>query len=290
MTIEIRPLQDMADIRAAEQIQIVAWNMDPLEAMPAHVMHATAENGACLLGAFDGERLVGFAYAILGMIPAEGRIDPVAAARLQMYSVITGVLPEYQKQGVGYLLKVGQRDFAMRVGVRLITWTYDPLESVNGRFNIAKLGAVCQRFHRNFHGDMGGINAGLPTDRFHVDWWVTSNRVQSRTTKQRRPLQLAQVLESGAFLVNEAAFNPQGHPVPPPNYVSQPSNIMLTEIPSNFQAIKQEDPALAKRWREHTRAVFEALFDSGFMVTDFIYTQDEQGHQRSFYLLTFKDA
>jgi predicted GNAT superfamily acetyltransferase len=90
--------------------------------------------------------------------------------------------------------------------------------------------------------------------------------------------------------VNEATFDSRGLPVPPPNYISHPSNLILVEIPANFQAVKQKDFALAQRWREHTRHLFEELFLSGFMITDFVYHSGETGEQRSFYLLTHESA
>jgi predicted GNAT superfamily acetyltransferase len=304
----IRPLQTMAEMAEVEQIQRVTWNMQDLEIIPVHLLHALQHNGAALLGAFDGETVVGFALGVVATVEElYERIDQVAAARLKMFSVITGVLPAYQKHGVGYRLKMAQRDFANRIGIRLITWTYDPLESLNGRFNIGKLGCVCRLYRRNFHGDMGGINAGLPTDRFEVEWWVTGNRAQSRANQVWRPMKLDALLGGGARLLNETNFNDAGLPVPPATNIGQLSNLLLVEIPSDFQLIKRTDFELARLWREHTRALFEELFAAGFMVTDFVTHshagtdpslgdhpendhQDGDGRRRSFYLLTHQDS
>lgn len=286
----IRSLETMEEIAAAEEVQRVTWTMTDLDIIPAHALHAMQHSGAVLLGAFDGERVVGFAFGVLGTEENPNRVDQVAAARLKMYSVIAGVLPDYQQHDIGYRLKMAQRDFAIRIGIRLITWTYDPLESLNARFNIGKLGAICHRYLRHFHGDMTGINTGLPTDRFEVEWWVTQNRVAARVERKWRPLKLEALLAGGAVLVNEATVNESGLPVPPLNYVSRPGNLMLVEIPANFQGIKRADMPLALRWRMHTRDVFEKMFDSGFIVTDFVPYVDEQGNQRSYYLLTYQDS
>lgn len=288
--IVIRDLSTQAEYTAAEAIQRTTWGMSDLDIIPGHALHAMQHSGSALLGAFDGQELVGFVFGILATHEIPGRIDPVAAARLKMYSVIAGVLPAYQAQDVGYRLKMAQRDFCLRIGVRLITWTYDPLESLNARFNIGKLGAVCHNYLRHFHGDMSGLNAGLQTDRFEVEWWVTSHRAEARATRKWRPLRLAGLLAGGALLVNEATCDAAGLPAPPLNYVSRPSNLMLVEIPANFQAIKRQDLALAQRWRAHTRDIFEALFESGFLVTDFVSHEDEAGRPRSYYLLTHGDA
>lgn len=288
--IVVRPLETMAEVIAAEEVQRVTWNMSDLQIIPAHLFHALQDSGAVLLGAFDGDNLVGFVFGVLGTETTPERVDQVAAARLKMYSVIAGVLPGYQKLDVGYRLKMAQRDFALKIGIRLITWTYDPLESMNGRFNIGKLGAICRRYRRHFHGDMDGINSGLQTDRFEIEWWVTNNRVAARANQKWRPLKLNALLAGGALLVNEAGVDEAGFPVPPANYVSQPGNLMLVEIPTDFQTIKRTDIELARRWRAHTRDVFEGMFDSGFIVTDFVQHEDEDGRAHSYYLLTFQDT
>lgn len=288
--ITIRSLETMNEIIAAEEVQRLTWTMTDLEIIPAHALHAMQHSGAVLLGAFDGERLIGFTFGIIGTEENPNRVDQVAAARLKMYSVIAGVLPDYQHRDVGYRLKMAQRDFAVRIGIRLITWTYDPLESLNARFNIGKLGAVCRYYRRHFHGDMSGINNGMQSDRFEVEWWVTQNRAAARAAKKWRPLRLDSLLAGGALLVNEATINDAGLPEPPPDYVSRPSNLMLVEIPAGIQAIKRADMDLARRWRMHTRDIFEKMFESGFIVTDFVPHEDEQGHPRSYYLLTYQDS
>jgi len=288
--IVIRALETVEEIAQAEQIQRVAWTMSDLDIIPTHALHAMEHNGAVLLGAFEDDKVIGFVFGVLGTEENPNRLDQVAAARLKMYSVIAGVLPEYQQHDIGYRLKMAQRDFALRIGIRLITWTYDPLESLNARFNIGKLGAVCRRYLPNFHGDMTGINTGLPTDRFETEWWVAQDRVAARTERKWRPLQLDALLAGGALLINEATINEAGLPVAPLNYVSRPGNMMLVEIPANFQNLKRVDMPLAQRWRMHTREVFESLFGSGFIVTDFVTHEDERGNPHSYYLLTHQDS
>jgi len=288
--IVIRALETVEEIAQAEQIQRVAWTMSDLDIIPTHALHAMEHNGAVLLGAFEDDKVIGFVFGVLGTEDNPHHIDQMAAARLKMYSVIAGVLPEYQQHDIGYRLKMAQRDFALRIGIRLITWTYDPLESLNARLNIGNLGAVCRRYLPNLHGDMTGINTGLPTDRFETEWWVAQDRVAARTERKWRPLQLKALLSGGALLVNATTPNEAGLPVPPLNYVSRPGNMMLVEIPANFQNLKRVDMPLAQRWRMHTREVFESLFGSGFIVTDFVTHEDERGNPHSYYLLTHQDS
>jgi chorismate synthase len=289
--ITIQPILRPADYDALEQIQAAVWGMSEIELIPGRFMHALQHNGAALLGAYDSDKLVGFVLGVIGTVEGlHERVDQVAAARLQMYSAILGVLPDYQEQDVGYQLKLAQRDFAIRVGIRLITWTYDPLQSRNAWFNFGKLGVICNRYLRDFHGPMGGLNAGLPTDRFEVQWWVTSNRAKSRTGKQRRPLSLDALVGGGAVLVNESSFNEAGLPAPPADFADVAAQMILVEVPANFAAVKARDMALAARWREHSRQLFETYFQRNYTATDFARHVDEQGRQQGFYLLTHRDA
>lgn len=286
----IRPLASQNDYQQTRQIHMAAWGVDASETIPPLTLHALQHNGSTLLGAYDGDRLVGYILGTLGTIEAPNRIDQVAAARLKMFSVIMGILPEYQNHGIGYQLKLAQREAALRDGIRLITWTYDPLESRNGRLNIGKLGAVCNKYYRDFHGAMPGRNAGLSSDRFEAEWWVTGNRVEGRVAQQRRPLTLNAMRGAGAIVVNEAQFDDNNLPIPPLDFAHSDNNLVLAEIPADIQALKVADPALARQWRQHTRQLFEHYFAANFAVTDFVFQFGENGRSRSFYLLTHNDS
>ncbi len=288
MAIDIRRVKDDADFRKLEDLQRLIWNMVDIEVIPARTMHAIDFNGGVLLGAYDGEELIGFVFGVIGTVQGlNQRIDQVAAARLQLYSTIMGVHPAYQGQGVGYQLKLAQREFALQQGLRLVTWTYDPLESRAARLNISKLGAISHRYLRDFHGPMTGINAGLATDRFYVEWWVTGNRVQSRVERQRGALSFDQMIAGRAELVNAAEFR-GGRPVPPERFMHSERNLVLVEIPAHFHLLKQDDLELAEQWREHTRQLFEHYFALQYVATDFTGHEDEHGQQRAYYVLTFQ--
>ena len=285
--IQIRPLTTLAQMAPLAALQQAIWAMSPRETVPAHHFHALVDSGNSVLGAYADGRLVGFVLSTLGAIPTPGRIDKVAAARLKLLSVMMGVHPDYRGRGIAYQLKLAQRDFAQKLGIRLITWTFDPLLSRNGWLNIGKLGAVCHDYRRNYHGDMDGINAGLATDRFAVQWWLTSSRVESRVSRQRKGLSLAALLGGGARIVNAAEVDGNGRLAPPETTTTTPdATLLLAEIPANFAAIKQADMDLAQRWRHHTRHLYETYFNQGYVVTDFVHEPDEAGVARSYYLLT----
>jgi predicted GNAT superfamily acetyltransferase len=288
-SLSIRPLKTPDECHQAEELQRHAWQLDDVDVTPAHMLLTFAKNGGIVLGAFaeiDGrEQMVGCAFGFLGT--REGHYGPEApaAVKLKHCSHQLGVLPEWQSRGVGYALKLAQREAARSQALRLITWTYDPLESRNANLNISKLGAVCNTYLRDLYGELrDNLNQGLPTDRFQVDWWIASKRVETRLSRRRPPLTRDLYQQAGTRLMNEAHFNSGGLPVPPDTVRPLDADRALVEFPTLFQDVKRIDPMLALAWREQTRAIFEQGFAAGFTVTDMLY--DRGPTPRSFYVLT----
>ncbi len=277
----IRPLSTHQDFLATQEIQRQAWKCGDLEVLPLHILHPVARYGGVVLGAFSGDEMVGFVFGFLGASEKYGPEAP-AAVRLKHCSHMLAVLPQWQNRNVGYALKLAQREAARAQALRLITWTYDPLESRNAHFNLARLGAVCDTFIRDLYGPMeDGLNQGLPTDRFQVDWYIASKRIEIRLSRGYHRQSIDQFMSAGAHLINpprtvEASplLYPCEQPTPPA------SSLALVEIPADFQAIKRASQQLALEWRLHTRLIFETAFRTGYSAIDFIH---EAG--RSLYVL-----
>ncbi len=270
MAIEIRPIETEDEYRAVEQLQREIWGVQDVEIV-AHEMLMTAhKNGGVVLGAFDREKLVGFVFGFVGLT-ADGRVKHC--------SHMAGVAADYRDQNVGYALKLKQREHALMQGIELITWTFDPLESRNARFNFHKLGATCNTYLRNFYGAMrDALNAGLPSDRFQVDWAIASSRVESRLRGEFTGATLSDLLAEGALLINPPVT---GRFLRPPEKVLPFEEARaLIQIPSDFQSLKAADHELALAWRLHTRALFEEVFAKGYAATDLLV---ENG--QAFYLL-----
>jgi predicted GNAT superfamily acetyltransferase len=280
----IRPLSSPEDMAQIEELQRQIWPGSETDIVPAHMLTTVAQNGGIVLGAVEDDQIWGFVFGFLGT--DEGTPERVAAARLKHCSHQLGVHPDYRNRGLAYQLKLAQRREVIRQGIRLATWTYDPLMSVNAYLNIRQLGAVCRTYKREVYGEMrDGLNQGLPSDRFEVDWWVTSNRVESRIEKARPPLDLANYLSAGAQKLVSAALQENGLPRPDDTVEQPAGNLALVEIPPDFMAIKQLDMALAREWRSLTRSTFEAAFAAGYLVTDFLYLKGET-FPRSYYVLS----
>jgi predicted GNAT superfamily acetyltransferase len=262
--IEIRKLETIAEYHQAEALQQAAWNMpDAGEAVPVHLLVTAQKNGGLVLGAFDGSEMAGFLFGFAGLA-GDGKVKHC--------SHMLATHPAYRGRGVGKRLKEAQREFVLRQGLDLVTWTYDPLERVNAYLNIARLGAVCRTYLRNVYGELHDeLNRGLPSDRFQVDWWVGSQRVARRLAGTDEPsyASASAVLAAGGVHANEVLVDDTGLATPR-GWAWAPAPLVLVEVPANFQKVKAHDLALARDWRDITRAIFERYFDEGYTVIDFL--------------------
>lgn len=273
MAIEIRPVETEDEYHAVEQLQREIWGAPDIEIVAFETLMTAHRNGGVMLGAFDTiegeERMVGFVFGFVGLT-ADGRVKHC--------SHIAGALPGYRDRGVGYAMKLKQREIVMAQGIDLITWTFDPLESRNARFNFHKLGATCGVYMRNLYGAMRDkLNVGLPSDRFQVDWRIASPRVESRLRSDAGVSSASALMAEGVPLVNPPVA---GEPLRPSAKTMGEEERILIQIPSDFQSLKAADGNLALEWRLHTRALFEEAFAKGYEATDLLL---EDG--RSYYLL-----
>jgi predicted GNAT superfamily acetyltransferase len=277
----IRLLESIEELVAVEDIQREVWPGSETDVIPAHLMITAVHNGGLVLGAFVEERMIGFVFGFPGI---ESTPD---GPRPKHCSHNAGVLPDYRDSGVGFALKRAQWQVVRHQGLDHITWTYDPLLSRNANLNIARLGAVCSTYRRSEYGDMrDGLNAGLPSDRFQVDWWINTKRVERRLSKRPRPpLSLNHLMRVGVHPLYSLHSEPNDLPRPPEHLPTLDAQLIAAEIPSDFAALKSADFALARDWRFFSREFFETAFAKGYIVTDFVFDKSD-GAPRSFYILT----
>lgn len=228
--IEIRMCSDFAEYQQCVRMQEVVWGRDLVVGTSMFVVaHHT---GGQVIGAFDGKTIVGFTMALAG----------VREGKPFLHSHMTAVIEEYRDRGVGRRLKLFQRQEALKRGIDLVEWTFDPLELKNAYFNLVRLGAVARRLIPNCYGVTDSpLHAGLPTDRFVAEWWLDSDRVK-----------------------NILADNP----MPPTGPVARVS------LPSNLGEIKSSDREAGARIQSRAREQFERYFRTGCVATS-IETQGE---------------
>jgi predicted GNAT superfamily acetyltransferase len=190
------------------------------------------------------------------------------------------VRPAYRNRDVGYQLKLAQRKQVLAQGITRITWTFDPLQSLNAYFNFCKLGVLSDAYRINFYGpETSSALHRIGTDRLWVTWLLDSDRVQQRLEgksvrheidSQARPLVAADAEGWPRELaLKEALAGAQ----------------TFIEIPSDINSVQRENAGQATRWREVTRRGFTEAFAAGFHVADFV-RQARGGQSVGVYVLS----
>jgi predicted GNAT superfamily acetyltransferase len=166
--IVVRKCERLEEFHLCVDLQRQIWGETDLEVEPATMFVVASHSGGQVLGAFDGDKLVGYTLSVVGL--RDGGV--------YLHSHMTGVHADYRNQGVGRMLKLFQRDEALGRGIRLIAWTFDPLEIRNAHFNLNRLGAICRQYRENLYGvTTSPLHRGFPTDRLVAEWHLDSARV-----------------------------------------------------------------------------------------------------------------
>ncbi len=284
---DLRILETPEDLLRVEDLQRTVWPGNEIEIVPIHLLRAAVDHGGVVIGAFEDQQLVGFVFGFPGID------DSVDGPRLMHVSHMAGIHPDYRDRGLGFALKRAQWQVVRRQGVERICWTYDPLLSRNANLNIAKLGAICNAYIPEYYGVMrDGLNVGLPSDRFRVDWWVKTSRVEKRLSRTHRSnLDLAHFRAAQAEIVNPVQTWIDDMPVLPTElalYTDAETPLLLVEIPADFQTMRLKNSRLALDWRLHSRNIFQTYFALGYIVTDSLFESGE--HPRSFYVLSHGES
>jgi predicted GNAT superfamily acetyltransferase len=168
--IELRQLFTLDEFQDVLRLQKEIWGFDDVELLPLRFLVVVSKVGGHVFGAYDDGEMVGFCFAIPGVKPG---------GQPYLHSHMLGVLPKYHNAGIGRKLKLRQREEALSRAIKLIEWTFDPLELKNAFFNIERLGAIVRRYSENQYGVTASpLHGGLPTDRCIAEWWIDSPRVR----------------------------------------------------------------------------------------------------------------
>jgi predicted GNAT superfamily acetyltransferase len=221
--IEVRHCTTLQEFKECVRIEHATWGEGI--AVPSDLFVVAHHIGGQVLGAFHGSRMVGFTLALAG---ARGG-DPF------LHSHMTAVLPDCRDSGIGRRLKLFQRQEALKRGIRLVEWTFDPLELKNAHFNLVRLGAVARRFIPNCYGITASpLHSGLPTDRLVAEWWLDSERVR-------------RIVAGDPLAVR--------------------GSVERLPLPSDIGEIKSRDPAAAATIQTGIRGQFIRAFAGGMVAT-----------------------
>ena len=198
-----------------------------------------------------------------------------------------GVMHEHRRSGLGRALKLAQRDRALATGFTLMEWTFDPLQALNAHLNFAKLGVVCDEYVRNLYGDSTStLHRGTPTDRFVVEWRLTTPHVErrigrtgtlARAREPRRPTRRRRTRRRKL--------------VPGGRQRRATSRSTPVGFGSRFRWDSPRSSATRQAWPSSggcTRGdIFETYFGRGYRAVDFELQREES---RGRYLLAMQDA
>jgi predicted GNAT superfamily acetyltransferase len=257
--ITIREIDKLADMRAVEELQKEIWGIPDLDVVPLTHLVATREAGGVLIGAFDDKTLVGFVYGF----PSFER------GQLAHHSHMLAVKPVYRNYDLGRRLKLAQREHVIAQGIDLISWTFDPLQSLNAHFNFGKLGVLADRYLPNFYGeDAASFLHQTGTDRLWVSWLVLSGRVKAK---------ISGVSYSVPSNLGPSLVQVEADDSPRRNDLAEglAQDHAAIEIPSNIDSLPRET---ALRWREDTRWAFTEALKAGYFVDAFI--RETRGDKR----------
>ena len=267
--IVVRDIDGSAQMRAVEELQKEVWGIPDLDVVPLSHLVAAKAAGGVLLGAFDREILIGFVYGFVGY----------EHGRVAHHSHMLAVAPAYRDFNLGHQLKLAQRERVLAQGIEVMTWTFDPLQSLNAYFNFNKLGVLADCYFINFYGeDAASFLHRNGTDRLWVTWLLGSSRVNERVGKTS----FKPELEPAIPLVQLGADDS-----PHRNDLSQglSRDEALIEIPADLNVLEQRSRELASEWREATRWAFTEAIAAGYLVVDFC-RQSRGGRQLGVYLLS----
>ena len=238
--VNIRECTTVEEFDQCVRLQREAFGLPDLELSPRRHLIVARSAGGFTLGAFDGERMVGF---VLNQIAVRRRPE-TGAEETCGYSHMMAVAKEYQNRGVGARLKWAQRARVLSEGRRYIRWTWDPMQSRNAHFNLNRLGVVVRRYAGNYYGtDYSTVTGkfgeplGLDSDRLVAEWNLDSPRVEA-LARGRSP-------------------EPLGEPG------------TSVAIPQNWGALVREDPAAAREELLRVRTEFQAALASGLVCAAF---------------------
>jgi predicted GNAT superfamily acetyltransferase len=230
----VRECTTIEEFDECVRLQREAFGLPELELSPRRHLIVSRSAGGWVLGAFDGERLVGF---VLHLVAVRGQ-------EVIGYSHMMAVAKEFQNRGIGARLKWAQRERALAEGRRFIRWTWDPMQARNAHFNINRLGVVVRTYGPNFYGTDYSTVTGefgkaynLDSDRLIAGWELDAPRV--------------------AALARGDEPAPRERPV------------AAVEIPNDWGALIHRDPEAARHEQLRVRREFQRAFADGLLCAGF---------------------
>jgi predicted GNAT superfamily acetyltransferase len=270
-----RDLTSLGDFGSVVDLEQEIWGPGYTEPVPVPILAVTVKRGGILVGAFAGERMIGFVYSLPGL----------RDGRPMQWSHMAGVVAAYRNSGIGHRLKLLQRERALEMGLDLIEWTFDPMQAMNAHLNFAKLGVIVEEYEENAYGaSQSPLHRGNPTDRFIAEWRIREPHVVRRVGARGIPIRTDEIANLPAANRVVVAGD---WPVCRNVELEIDRRRLRVEIPMGFTDMLAQASDLALEWRMETRRLFTSYFARGFRAVDFHL--DRAGGKGA-YLLAARDA
>ena len=264
--VEVRLLKNLEECRQCERVQTHTWGAP---GVTCEALTAAAKYGGALIGTLIDGKVVGFIFAFLAQYHG----------RLAHWSHMMAVEAKYRDRGFGFKMKMVHRQVALERGIKSICWTFDPLQSRNARLNISRLGARAEEYVPDCYGRFPSLlEKGLPSDRWVVNWRISTARVEKRLRGETLPF------DPALPRVNDTRLNAQGFPQNRAIRLDLADRRLLVETPAQTDAMRTKAMPLARRWRLEARRIFQHYLAEGYGVEDFFPPQPST-EGRCFYLL-----
>ena len=237
------------------------WGSASGSIIEAGMMVALAHAGNYIVGAYEGDELVGACVAFFHV-----------PAHRALHSHLAAVIPSRAGRGIGAAMKVHQRDWARTHGADHVTWTFDPLIARNAWFNIARLGVRITEYLPNFYGTLDdALNRGMPTDRLMAVWDVGDSRPKVMIEDEARHAP-ADVLrcEDDRPVVNEAVLTAlTGEESDHVGAELVLQDRLRVAVPPDIESLRATAPDLARQWSDRFREVMTAALARGWRIDGF---------------------
>lgn len=245
--VTVASLREIDDLEEIAGLFAETWGSgDP---MSPHVLRAMTLAGNYVAGAVQ----VG-----VGLVGASAGLAAVVGEGVELHSHITATRPHLRGGGIGRALKLHQRAWALDRGIRIVSWTYDPLVRANAAFNLGSLGARPVAYLRNVYGNMRDeINRDDASDRFLLRWELDSPAVAEAAAGRKIGIDSA---ENRPVLL---AVSPSGAPKMADDGHLEPGTRYRVEVPPDIAAVRRSAPDVAAEWRRVTRGIFGEVLGTG---------------------------
>ncbi len=234
------------------------------------VLLTVVSTGGYAAGVYEGDECVGALYGLLALRDGAP----------YMHSEMVAVLPSLEGRGLAQKLKLDQRAFALEQGMRLITWTFDPLRGRNANMNIRRLGCEVAGYVPNMYGELPGFSGGWPTDQLLLEWHLDSSRVDVALARDGADacFPVSDLVEITQVSVDERGRERLDGWTP-----GLEGELLALRVPQDVQALRAVDMELVLGWRAGVREAFQHYLAAGYRVEWFL---PESAPARNRYVLS----